>query len=59
MLLFSLLYRFDLPPVQLVPDEKDEKGKKEYFDALAQADSMNWQLLIEVWKKRFEIGKKE
>jgi len=59
MLLFSLLYRFDLPPVKLVPDEKDEKGKKGYFDALAQADSMNWQPLIEVWKKRFEVGEKE
>ena len=52
MLLFALLYRLDLPPVQLVPNEKDEKGKKEYLDALTQADVMNWQPLIEVWKKR-------
>ncbi|MBI5327207.1 MAG: Fic family protein [Deltaproteobacteria bacterium] len=57
MLLFGLLYRLDLPPVQLVPDEKDEKGKKEYFDALAKADTMDWQPLIEVWRKRFGSGK--
>lgn len=54
MLLFVLLYRLDLPPVQLVPDEKDEKGKKEYFAALAKADIMDWQPLIEVWRKRLE-----
>lgn len=59
MFLFALLYRFDLPPVQLVPDEKDEKGKKEYLDALSKADSMDWQPLMEVWRKRFEIGEKE
>jgi CRISPR-associated endonuclease/helicase Cas3 len=53
MLLFALLYRFDLPPVHLVPDEKNEKGKKEYLDALAKADGMDWQPLIEVWRKRF------
>lgn len=57
MLLFALLYRSDLPPVQLVPDEKDEKGKKEYLDALTQADLLNWQPLIEVWRKR--LGKKQ
>jgi len=59
MLLFALLYRFDLPPVQLVPDEKDEKGKKEYLDALSKADSMDWQPLMEVWRKRFDIREKE
>ncbi|MBI4683959.1 MAG: Fic family protein [Nitrospirae bacterium] len=59
MLLFALLYRFDLPPVQLVPDEKDEKGKKEYLDALSKADSMDWQPLMEVWRKRFDIRGKE
>ncbi|RJQ55479.1 MAG: hypothetical protein C4526_03520 [Nitrospiraceae bacterium] len=53
MLLFSLLYRLDLPPVQLVPDEKDEKGKSEYLDALAKADIMDWQPLIDIWRKRF------
>lgn len=59
MLLFALLYRFDLPPVPLVPDEKDEKGKKEYLDALSKADSMDWQPLMEVWRKRLDIkGKK-
>jgi len=57
MLLFALLYRLDLPPVQLVPDEKDEKGKKEYLDALAEADVMDWQPLIGIWKKR--LGMKE
>ncbi len=41
MLLFALLYRLDLPPVQLVPDEKDGKGKREYLDALAKADIMD------------------
>lgn len=57
MLLFSLLYRLDLPPVTLVPDEKNEKAKKEYLDALASADNMDWQPLIEVWRKRFGGGK--
>lgn len=52
MLLFALLYRFDLPPVQLVPDEKDEKGKEEYLKALSEADKFNWQPLIEIWNKR-------
>ncbi|MBI4690957.1 MAG: Fic family protein, partial [Nitrospirae bacterium] len=59
MLLFALLYRFDLPPVQLVPDEKDEKGTDEYLDALSSADSMDWQPLMEVWRKRFHIREKE
>ncbi|MEK7788477.1 MAG: Fic family protein [Planctomycetota bacterium] len=55
MLLFALLYRFDLPPVQLVPDEKDEKGKKEYLEALASADAIDWHPLVELWKKRFGV----
>jgi len=55
MLLFGLLYRFDLPPIQLVPDEKDDKGKKEYLKALASADNLDWHPLIEVWKKRFGV----
>lgn len=57
MLLFALLFRLDLPPVQLVPDEKDEKGKEEYLDALAKADIMDWLPLIEVWRKR--LGSKQ
>jgi hypothetical protein len=39
--------------VQLVPDEKDDKEKKEYLDALSSADSMDWQPLMGVWRKRF------
>lgn len=52
MLLFSLLYRFDLPPVKLIPDEKDSAGTNEYLSALTEADRMNWQPLIMVWRKR-------
>jgi hypothetical protein len=52
MLLFALLYRFDLPPVQLVPDERD---RKKYLQALASADAMDWYPLIELWKKRFGV----
>lgn len=57
MLLFALLFRLDLPPVQLVPDEKDEIGKEEYLKSLSEADKFNWQPLIEIWKKR--LGVKE
>ena len=53
MLLFALLYRLDLPPVQLVPDEKDPVEKEEYLKALSEADQMNWQPLIKIWLKRF------
>ncbi len=53
MLLFALLYRFGLPPVQLVPDEKDKAEIKIYFNTLSEADQMNWQPLISIWRKRF------
>ncbi len=59
MLLFALLYRFDQPPVLLVPDEKNEAEKEEYLKALSEADQMNWQPLVMIWRKRFgmEEGK--
>jgi len=59
MLLFALLYRLDLPPVLLVPDEKDHTEKEEYLKALSEADMMNWQLLVEIWRKRFSKGKEK
>ncbi|MEW6571736.1 MAG: Fic family protein [Nitrospirota bacterium] len=54
MLLFALLYRLDLPPVQLVPDEDSENEKTEYLNALSEADYFNWQPLI-IWEKRFGL----
>lgn len=55
ILLFVLLYRLDLPPVPLMPDQTDREGRKEYFDALAQANLMNWQPLVEIWRRRLGI----
>ena len=57
MFLFALLYRLDLPPVQLVPDEGKENEKAEYLNALSEADTFNWQPLIDIWHKR--LGVKE
>jgi len=54
MLLFALLYRLNLPPVQLVPDEKDRQGRIEYLAALSKADNLEWQPLISVWKRRLD-----
>jgi fido (protein-threonine AMPylation protein) len=56
MLLFALLYRLDLPPVQLLPDEGNEKEKVEYLKALSEADYFNWQPLMAMWKKRFGLN---
>lgn len=56
MLLFALLYRLDLPPVQLIPDEKDKKGRTEYLAALSRADNLDWQPLISIWQKRLDEG---
>lgn len=55
MLLFSLLYRLDLPPVPLVPDEKNAEDKTDYFNALSSADQLDWQPLITIWKKRLGV----
>ncbi len=57
MLLFVLLYRLDLPPVQLVPVEKDEDDKIEYLKGLSEGDKFNWLPLMTIWKKR--LGVKE
>lgn len=56
MLLFALLYRLDLPPVQLIPDERDKQGREEYLAALSSADNLDWQPLISIWKGRLEKG---
>lgn len=56
MLLFALLCRFDKPPVRLVPDEKDSAETDEYLNALTEADRMNWEPLIAIWKKRLGLG---
>jgi CRISPR-associated endonuclease/helicase Cas3 len=59
MLLFSLLCRFDMPPVRLVPDEKDSAETDEYLNALTEADRINWQPLIMIWRKRLGLETKE
>ncbi len=55
MLLFSLLCRFDMPPVKLVPDEQDSSETDEYLNALTEADRMDWQPLTEIWRKRLGL----
>jgi fido (protein-threonine AMPylation protein) len=59
MLLFALLYRLDLPPAKLLPDEKNPAEKEEYLKALSEADQMNWQPLIKIWFKRFGMRDEE
>src|SRR4030042_2248329 len=56
LLLFSLLCRFDMPPVKLVPDEQDSSETNEYLNAVAEADRMDWQPLTEIWRKRLGLG---
>jgi len=55
MLLFSLLCRFDMPPVKLVPDEQDSSETDEYLTALTEADRMDWQPLMAIWRKRLGL----
>lgn len=49
MLLFALCYRLELPPVELVPKEKQ---KENYLFALSEGDKLDWQPLIGIWKQR-------
>lgn len=58
MLLFAILYRLDLPPVELIPDEKDKEGRDRYLKALSEADKSDWQPLAEIWKERLGKGRK-
>ncbi len=53
MLLFALLYRIDLPPVKLAPDQKE---KTAYLTALSEADRFTWEPLVVIWRKRFELN---
>jgi CRISPR-associated endonuclease/helicase Cas3 len=53
MLLFALLYRLELPPVKLVPEEA---GKAEYLAALSESDKGNLQPLMEIWRGRFKTA---
>lgn len=59
MLLFALLRRFDLPPVPLVPDETVKDETALYLDALSEADRMNWQPLMAIWRKRLGLEASE
>jgi CRISPR-associated endonuclease/helicase Cas3 len=52
LLLVELLRRLDLPPVELAPT--DASATTQYLSALRAADGLNWQPLIEFWKKRLE-----
>lgn len=52
MLMFALCYRLELPPVELVPNEKQ---KESYLFALSEGDKLNWQPLIEAWKQRLGV----
>ena len=53
MLLFALLYRLDLPPVEVVPDNAH---KATYLAALSEADKQHWQPLIEMWRQRMGLS---
>jgi CRISPR-associated endonuclease/helicase Cas3 len=53
MLLFALCYRLELPPLELVPAEQEEK--KIYFYALSEGDKLNWEPLIEIWRQRLKV----
>ena len=53
LLLRELLFRLDLPIVELLPPPDSEEAQT-YFKALDAADHNDWSDLIGVWKKRFE-----
>jgi len=53
LLLQELLFRLDLPLVELLPPI-DTEEEQTYFKALRAADRYDWSALIDVWKKRFE-----
>lgn len=48
----EILRRPELPPVDLVPTERE--GEKLYFAALHPGDQNDWTLLMKVWENRFE-----
>ena len=48
----EILRRLELPPVDLVPTDRD--GEKLYFAALHAGDQNDWTLLMKVWERRFE-----
>jgi len=52
LLLRELLRRLDLPPVDLVPT--DPTSEVAYRAALRSGDNLNWRLLMEIWRQRFE-----
>lgn len=55
MLLFALLYRLELPPVRLVPEDTQ---KTDYLSALSESDKRHWQPLIEIWRERLGAGER-
>lgn len=52
LFLREILRRLELPPVDLVPTERE--GEKLYFAALHAGDQNDWTLLMKVWENRFE-----
>lgn len=48
----EILRRLDLPPVDLVPT--DREGERLYFAALHAGDQNDWTPLMKVWESRFE-----
>jgi CRISPR-associated endonuclease/helicase Cas3 len=52
LFLRELLRRLELPPVDLVPT--NPAAEKEYFPALHAGDQLDWRLLMQIWKQRFE-----
>jgi len=53
LLLRELLFRLDLPIVELLPPPDSEESRT-YFKALDAADHNDWSALIDIWKTRFE-----
>ena len=51
LFLRTLLRRLDLPAVDLVPEQADLPV---YLAALRAADAVNWQPLMDIWRRRLE-----
>ncbi len=52
LLLAEILRRQELPPVELAP--ADGTGRKNYIQALAAADKLDWTPLTKLWQERLE-----
>lgn len=54
LFLAEVLRRLSLPPVELAPAA--DAARSEYLQALRAADSLDWQPLAELWRRRLEAA---